>query len=91
MGVFARVHLNRDFVSVLVYFPADRFGPETRRRVGEVLAHWPGEVVARDDRIVELGFARMQFLIALPPRRSGALAGSSACRIRGSSSHPPVE
>ena len=32
-GVFARVHLNRDFVSVLVYFPADRFGPETRRRV----------------------------------------------------------
>ena len=68
VGVFARVHLNRDFVSVLVYFPADRFGPETRRRVGEVvLTHWPGEVVARDDRIVELGFARMQFLIALPP------------------------
>ena len=68
VGVFARVHLNRDFVSVLVYFLADRFGPETRRRVGEVvLAHWPGEVVARDDRIVELGFARMQFLIALPP------------------------
>ena len=33
VGVFARVHLNRDFVSVLVYFPADRFGPETRRRV----------------------------------------------------------
>jgi glutamate dehydrogenase len=71
VGVFARVHLNRDFVSVLVYFPADRFGPETRRRVGEVmLAHWPGEVVARDDRIVELGFARMQFLIAVPPGAS---------------------
>ena len=33
VGVFARIHLNRDFVSVLVYFPADRFGPETRRRV----------------------------------------------------------
>ena len=27
VGVFARIHLNRDFVSVLVYFPADRFGP----------------------------------------------------------------
>jgi glutamate dehydrogenase len=68
VGVFARVHLNRDFVSVLVYFPGDRFGPETRRRVREVvLAHWPGEMVARDDRIVELGLARMQFLIALPP------------------------
>src|SRR6185437_11167324 len=28
VGVFGRIHLNRDFVSVLVYFPADRFGPE---------------------------------------------------------------
>ncbi len=71
VGVFARVHLNRDFVSVLVYFAADRFGPETRRKVGEtVLAHWPGEVVARDDRIVEMGplnLARLHFLIALVP------------------------
>jgi glutamate dehydrogenase len=66
VGVFARVHLNRDFVTVLVYFPADRFGPETRRRVCETIGrHWPGDVVARDDRIVELGLARMQFLIAL--------------------------
>jgi glutamate dehydrogenase len=69
VGVFARVHLNRDFVTVLVYFPADRFGPETRRRVCETIGnHWPGDVVARDDRIVELGLARMQFLVAL---RSG--------------------
>jgi glutamate dehydrogenase len=68
VGVFARIHLNRDFVSVLVYFPADRFGPETRRRVEHVIAaHWPGDVIARDDRIVELGLARMQFLIALRP------------------------
>ena len=87
VGVFARVHLNRDFVSVLVYFPADRFGPETRRRVGEVvLAHWPGEVVARDDRIVELGFARMQFLIALPPNAPApspdrALVESEVARV----------
>jgi glutamate dehydrogenase len=66
VGVFARTHLNRDFASVLVYFPADRFGPETRRRVREVItAHWPGDVIGRDDRIVELGLARMQFLIAL--------------------------
>ncbi len=74
VGVFARTHLNRDFVSVLVYFPADRFGPETRRRVRDViLAHWPGELIDRDDRIVELGLARMQFLMAL---RRGAIVPS---------------
>ena len=68
VGVFARIHLNRDFVSVLVYFAADRFGPETRRRVrGVITRHWPGEVIARDDRIVELGLVRMQFLIAVRP------------------------
>jgi len=68
VGVFARIHLNRDFVSVLVYFPADRFGPETRRRVMAVInKHWPGEIIGRDDRIVELNLARMQFLIALRP------------------------
>ena len=68
VGVFARVHLNRDFVSVLVYFPADRFGPETRRRVVSVITkYWPGEITGRDDRIVELNLARMQFLIALRP------------------------
>ncbi|HEV7193978.1 MAG TPA: NAD-glutamate dehydrogenase [Jatrophihabitantaceae bacterium] len=68
VGVFARIHLNRDFVSVLVYFPADRFGPETRRRVTSVITrYWPGEITGRDDRIVELNLARMQFLIALRP------------------------
>jgi glutamate dehydrogenase len=66
VGVFARMHLNRDFVTVLVYFPAERFGPETRRKVRAAIGkYWPGELVARDDRIVELGLARMQFLIAL--------------------------
>jgi glutamate dehydrogenase len=68
VGVFARIHLNRDFVSVLVYFPSDRFGPETRRRVRTVISrYWPGEVIGRDDRIVELGLTRMQFLIAVRP------------------------
>jgi glutamate dehydrogenase len=68
VGVFARIHLNRDFVSVLVYFPADRFGPETRRRVtGVINKHWPGEIIGRDDRIVELNLARMQLLIAVRP------------------------
>ncbi|MDQ1744514.1 MAG: glutamate dehydrogenase, partial [Pseudonocardiales bacterium] len=68
IGVFARVHLNRDFVTVLVYFPGDRLGPETRRKVREVvLSNWPGKIIGRDDRIVELGLARMQFLIALRP------------------------
>ena len=66
VGVFARIHLNRDFVSVLVYFPAERFGPETRRRVKEVIGrHWPGEMIGRDDRLVELDLARMQFLVAV--------------------------
>ncbi|HEY2041495.1 MAG TPA: NAD-glutamate dehydrogenase [Jatrophihabitans sp.] len=68
IGVFARTHLNRDFVSVLVYFPADRLGPETRRRVRDVvLVNWPGKIIGRDDRLVELGMARMHFLIALRP------------------------
>ncbi|HEU5005872.1 MAG TPA: NAD-glutamate dehydrogenase [Jatrophihabitantaceae bacterium] len=68
VGVFARIHLNRDFVSVLVYFPSERFGPETRRRVKEVIErNWPGEIIGRDDRIVELNLARMQFLIAVRP------------------------
>jgi glutamate dehydrogenase len=68
VGVFARIHLNRDFVSVLVYFQADRFGPEIRRRVrGVITRQWPGEVIARDDRIVELDLVRMQFLIAVRP------------------------
>jgi glutamate dehydrogenase len=68
IGVFARTHLNRDFITVLVYFPADRLGPETRRKVRETIAKfWPGEIAARDDRIVELGLARMQFLVALRP------------------------
>src|SRR5664279_4827920 len=68
VGVFARIHLNRDFVSVLVYIPADRLGPETRRRVSSVIGqNWPGEIIARDDSIVELGLARLQFLIAVRP------------------------
>ena len=68
VGVFARIHLNRDFVSVLVYFAADRLGPETRRRVADVISrHWPGEIIGRDDRIVELDLARMHFLIAIRP------------------------
>jgi glutamate dehydrogenase len=68
IGVFARTHLNRDFVSVLVYFPADRLGPDTRRRVRDVvLSNWPGRIIGRDDRIVELGLARMHFLVALRP------------------------
>ncbi|MCL2781806.1 MAG: NAD-glutamate dehydrogenase, partial [Actinomycetia bacterium] len=67
VGVFVRKHLNQDFVSVLVYFASDRLGPETRRRVETtVLAHWPGELVGRQDRIVGLGLARMYFLIAMP-------------------------
>ena len=68
VGVFARIHLNRDFVSVLVYIPADRLGPETRKRVaGVIKRNWPGEIIGRDDRLVELSFARLQFLIAVRP------------------------
>jgi glutamate dehydrogenase len=67
VGVFARIHLNRDFVSVLVYFPSARFGPVVRRGVEEVISRfWPGDVIARDDKIVELDLARMHFLIEVP-------------------------
>jgi glutamate dehydrogenase len=79
VGVFARIHLNRDFVSVLVYFPADRFGPDTRKRVCAVInRYWPGEIIGRDDRIVELNLARMQLLIAVRP---GAQPASPERRI----------
>src|SRR3954470_18815882 len=68
VGVFARIHLNRDFVSILVFFPAARFGPEPRRKVTAVISHyWPGEVIDHDDRIVEMNLARMQLLIAVRP------------------------
>ena len=70
VGVFSRLHLNRDFISVLVYLPADRFGPETTRRVRLVVGEaWPGALIARDVAISELGLARLHFLITL---RSGA-------------------
>ncbi len=66
VGVFARIHLNRDFVSVLVYIPADRFGGDTSRKITSVISrYWPGKVIGRDDRIVEMGFARMQLLISV--------------------------
>ncbi|MGI8677974.1 MAG: NAD-glutamate dehydrogenase [Jatrophihabitans sp.] len=68
VGVFARIHLNRDFVGVLVYFPADRFGPQSRREVEAVVnRYWPGQIIGRDDRIVEMNLARMQLLIAVRP------------------------
>ena len=53
---------------MLVYFPAERFGRETRQRVVEVVSrYWPGEIIGRDDRIVELNLARMHLLIAVRP------------------------
>jgi glutamate dehydrogenase len=68
VGVFARIHLNRDFVSVLVYFPGERFSSDTRHKVTTVISrNWPGEIIGRDDRIVELGLARMQLLISVRP------------------------
>ncbi len=68
VGVFSRVHLNNDFVSVLVYLPEERLGPDSRRQVREVVAEqWPGKVLSRDDTISDLGLARMHFLIALRP------------------------
>ncbi|MGI8879203.1 MAG: NAD-glutamate dehydrogenase [Jatrophihabitans sp.] len=68
VGVFSRVHLNNDFVSVLVYLPEERLGPDSRRRVREVVAEqWPGKLLSRDDTISDLGLARMHFLIALRP------------------------
>ncbi|HEX2307777.1 MAG TPA: NAD-glutamate dehydrogenase [Jatrophihabitantaceae bacterium] len=68
VGVFSRVHLNNDFVSVLVYLPQERLGPESRRHIRDVVAEfWPGRLLSRDDTISELGLARLHFLIALRP------------------------
>jgi glutamate dehydrogenase len=68
IGVFSRVHLNNDFVSVLVYLPEDRLGPESRRQIRDVVTEqWPGRIINRDDIITELGLARLHFLIALRP------------------------
>ncbi|MCW2603697.1 MAG: NAD-glutamate dehydrogenase, partial [Pseudonocardiales bacterium] len=81
VGVFARTHLNLDFVTVLVYFPADRFGPETRRKVADlVTASWEGTVVGREDRLVELGLARMAFLVAV---RRGAVPTPDIAHVEG--------
>ncbi|MDR1998752.1 MAG: NAD-glutamate dehydrogenase, partial [Frankiaceae bacterium] len=67
-GVYHRLHLNLDYVTVLVYFPADRFGPETRRNVAALVArYWPGALAGREDRLVELGLARMAFLVEVRP------------------------
>ncbi|MEP6851768.1 MAG: NAD-glutamate dehydrogenase [bacterium] len=68
IGVFSRVHLNRDFVSVLVYLPAERLGPETVRQVREVVAErWPGSLIDRENSISDLGLARLHYLVTLRP------------------------
>ncbi len=68
VGVFSRIHLNKDFISVLVYLPADRLGPETRRQVRDVVSeYWRGSLIARDDSLSDLGMARLHFLITLRP------------------------
>ena len=55
VGVFSRLHLNRDFISVLVYLPADRLGPETTRRVrlvvGEARTFHGGHDWLRDNGV----------------------------------------
>jgi glutamate dehydrogenase len=68
VGVFARTHLNNDFVSVLVYLPQERLGPESRQHIRDVVAEfWPGRLLSRDATISEMGLARLHFLIALRP------------------------
>ncbi|MCW2527677.1 MAG: NAD-glutamate dehydrogenase, partial [Pseudonocardiales bacterium] len=68
VGVFSRVHLNNDFISVLVYLPADRLGPETARLVRTIVAEsWPGSLIVRDSSLSDLGLARLHFLITLRP------------------------
>ncbi len=89
VGVFARMHLNRDFVSVLVYFPADRFGPETRRKVAAVdRPHWPGEVdrPRRPDRRAGLRPDAVPDRVAA--RAPAGLAGASTGRGRRSLRSP---
>ena len=68
VGVFSRLHLNNDFISVLVYLPAERLGPETTRQVRTIVAErWPGSLISRESSISDLGLARLHFLITLRP------------------------
>ncbi len=92
VGVFARTHLNRDFVSVLVYFAAERFGPDVRSRVSDTISrYWPGEIVAREDRFTDLGFVRMQFLIAQRPGVPQPVVERSRGRGAGRAGHPALD
>ena len=68
IGVFSRLHLNSDFVSVLVYLPSDRLGPETVRQVRDIVAErWPGSLITRESSISDIGLARLHYLITLRP------------------------
>ena len=54
VGVFSRLHLNSDFVSVLVYLPIDRLGPDTVAQVREIIAqNWPGSLITRESGLSE--------------------------------------
>ena len=92
VGVFARIHLNRDFVSVLVYFPADRFGPETRRRVTDVI----NQLLARRDHRPRRPHRRARpgpHAVADrgAPGRAAAVARPRRGRGRGRQGDPPLE
>ena len=92
IGVFSRLHLNRDFISVLVYLPAERLGPETTRRVRVVVGEsWPGALISRDVSISTLGLARLHFLITLRPGEPGAGAGLPRRRGPHHRGHPQLE
>ena len=68
VGVFSRLHLNSDFVSVLVYLPIDRLGPDTVAQVREIIAqNWPGSLITRESGLSELGLARLHYMITLRP------------------------
>jgi glutamate dehydrogenase len=68
VGVFSRLHLNNDFVSVLVYLPTERLGTDTTRLVRTIVAeNWPGSLITRESSISDLGLARLHFLITLRP------------------------
>ncbi len=68
VGVFSRLHLNNDFISVLVYLPIDRLGADTVAQVRQIVGqNWPGSLITRESSLSDLGLARLHYLITLRP------------------------
>jgi glutamate dehydrogenase len=66
--VFARHDPFDRFISVLAYFPRDRYDSALRARAGDILARaWGGHVSAWYPQYTETGLVRVHFIIGVNP------------------------